>query len=194
MLQEAHSDISIANKRSRERERAGLTSATPERMAKAGLENVEVGQGTLIQRIVDAPLERLRKAGVITSREFQAGERFRNDAYLAQVDPSAPTVDHNKTGGGFGPRAPSMYSSQAIADARRRHREIEYRIPQNSLVHGLLTSALIRENDFEEIAYVFLGKRKDRESAVLTAKTGVRVALASLADHYDHMDRAPRRS
>lgn len=193
MLQPAQSELDKATAIVRERERIGRTSATPERMVKAGLENVEVGVASNVQRVTDAPLDRLWKAGVITRREFEAGDRYRNDVYLAQVDPGPPTVDPNRAGGGFGPRVPSMFTSQAIADARRRVREIERRIPQNSLVYGILRSALIRENDFDDIAQSFLGRR-DRETVVPVAKAGVRVALASLADHYEHMDRGHRRS
>ena len=162
---------------------AGLESATPERMAKAGPDGIEIGEASLTQRIVDAPLDRLWKTGTITKREFEAGERFRNDAYLAQIEPSPPSVDFNRAGSGFGPRPPSAFANQAIADARERFRHIGRKIPERSLVWSFLYLGLIREHGFEQLGESLLG-RKDRESAVAAAKAGMRVALAALADQY----------
>ena len=162
---------------------AGLESATPERMAKAGPDGIEIGEASLTQRIVDAPLDRLWKTGTITKREFEAGERFRNDAYLAQIEPSPPSVDFNRAGTSFGPRPPSAFANQAIADARERFRHIGRKIPERSLVWSFLYLGLIREHGFEQLGESLLG-RKDRESAVAAAKAGLRVALAALADQY----------
>jgi hypothetical protein len=162
---------------------AGLESATAERLAKAGPDAIEIGEASLTQRIIDAPLDRLWKAGTITKREFEAGERFRNDAYLAQIEPSPPSVDVNRTGTGFGPRPPPAFASQAIADARERFRHIGRKIPERSLVWSFLYLGLVREQGFEALGELLLG-RKDRESAVAAAKAGMRVALAALADQY----------
>lgn len=183
MLQEAHSEIPAATKRVRERTRAGLTSATPERMAKAGLENVEVGQGTLIQRIVDAPLDRMRARGEITDREFMAGEMYRNDHQTAQVDPGAPSVDWNALGSGFGPRTPSMFQSQAVANARLRWRDIERAFPPRSLVSAILKAALVSQNTLTDIGNLVMPS-KDRKESIASGKAAFRMALAAAADHY----------
>lgn len=184
-IKAAHSDISVAAKRARERERAGLTSATPERLAKAGLENVEVGQGTLIQRIVDAPLDRLRDRGEITDREFMAGEMYRNDHQAAQVDPGAPSVDWNVMGAGFGPRTPSMFQSQAVANARLRWRDIERAFPPRSLISVILKAALVSQSTLTEIGNLVMPSR-DRKESIASGKAAFRMALAAAADHYRH--------
>lgn len=180
---DAVSEIDKAADSVRKRGLAGLESATPERMAKAGLDQVEVGVASLTQRVVDAPLDRLWKVGAISRREFEAGERYRNDAYLAQIDPSPPTVDPNRAGGGFGPRTPSAFASQAIADARERWRHIGRRIPERSLVWSILYLGLVREQSLEDIGEALFARR-GHEGARAAAQAGLRVALAALADQY----------
>lgn len=169
------------------RERAGLESATPERLARATSDGYERTENN-VQRIVEAPLDRMWKKGHITRREYEAGERYRTDAYLAELDPGAPSVDWNRESGGGGPRSPSMFNSQRIADARMRIREMDRRIPRTSTVFTLLNLGLLKEQRFEDIGLsVFV--RKDKRELVVAAQSGFRVALAALADQYDAIDR-----
>jgi hypothetical protein len=95
-----------------ERERLGKASGTRERLRKVGQEGMELvpalpdvdkrgnslpaGQ---VQRVLAAPLDRLWKTGFVTQREYNAGDAYRADAYMAAIDPSALTIDWNRTGG-----------------------------------------------------------------------------------------------
>lgn len=164
-----------------ERTRAGLTSATPERLIRAGEDGYEHTQ-TNVQRITEAPLDRLRKTGFLTTAEFDAGDRYRADAYLAAIDPAALTVDWSSAGGGGrSARVPSVFSSQTIMDARRRHREISARAA--SIVGRVAFLALVREHTLGEIGRIMFGYR-DRKDADVAGRVAVRMACAALSDLY----------
>lgn len=184
MYQPAQSEFKKAKTIVAERERIGRQSATPERMVKAGLENVEVGVASNVQRVTDAPLERMRKAGAITDREYRAGEMYCDDHHAAAVDPGAPTVDWNAVGGGFGPRTPSMFASQAVADARERWRRLERAFPGRSLVAAVLKNALVHQHSFTDLGNLILPPSKDRKEMITAGKAALRMALAAAADHY----------
>jgi hypothetical protein len=170
-----------AHDRVRKRDAAGLTTATAERLIQAGPDGFEHTQ-TNVQRIVEAPLDRLWRAGSITRREFEAGDKYRSDAYLAAVDPTSGSVDWSRTGGGMTAKVPSVFSTQAIADARIRFRQIEARMPDVSTVKKLLFEGLIREWPLEQLGALF--GRRGHEGSRAAGLAGLRVALASLADHY----------
>ena len=163
-----------------ERERTGHSGATAERMAHAGSDGIEIGHHG-IQRVVAAPLDRLRSAGVMTDREFAAGDKYRCDAFAARIDPAAPTVDWGALGGNFGPRVPSEYSSQAIFEARARHRQTLRCV--RGVIRTVVELALIRELSLAEIGRSVFGRAGDRDATV-AGTTGVRMACAALADVY----------
>lgn len=165
-----------------ERQRVGLGTATAERLAKTGEDGREADP-TGRQRIVAAPLDRLWKAGFITQREFEAGDKYRADAYMAAIDPGSLSVDWSRTAGGTSSRVPTVFTAQHIADARRRIRMVERAIPHRSVVSLLLFFGVVREFGLREIGAQVFGIH-DRKDAVLCAKAGLRVALASLADYY----------
>lgn len=174
-----------------ERERVGHTSATVERLLKAGEDAIETTPPSReapggVQRVTEAPLDRLHRAGEILEHEFNAGDRFRADAYLAAIDPGAKTVDWNAAGGGgFSAKVPIMFSSQNMADARIRHRRIKER------VHGVIWTvaelALIKELPFVAMGQSVFGRGDPRDAAV-AGKTAVRMMLAALADAYVAME------
>ena len=171
-----------------DRDRPGFEVGTAERLAKAGVEGTETTPPSLkapkgTQRIISAPLDRLWKAKAITAREYDAGDTFRADAYLAAVDPSAGSVDWNRAGGGGASgKVPSMFSAQQVADARIRYRRVEKRI--TGMVWTVLQSALIYEHGLDEIGYsVFAVVGRTRE-AYCAGLGGFRVALATLSDYY----------
>lgn len=177
-------ELDRAEDRVRKRTAANLTSATPERLAKAGSEGYEHTQ-TNVQRIVSAPLDRLYKSGLITKREYSAGDRYREDVYLAKVDPSAPSVDWNATGTAYGPKTPAMFSAQKIADARIRTRAVEKVFSQRSAVRTLLDLGLLKEMNFEDMGAA-LFPLQDRRELTVAARAGFRVALSALADYYEN--------
>ena len=177
MQQSAQLETAVA-----ERERGGRGTATVERLQHAGDGGHEVDP-TGRQRIVAAPLDKLYKQGRVTSREFQAGDKYRGLHYVANLDPAAPTVDWSRVGSSFGSRQPTMFNAQHIANARHQVRKIEEAIPRQSLVSAVLYIGLVREESLEAIGELY-GSNDERE-AVIAGRTGLRTALASLADYFD---------
>lgn len=190
MRQEASLNTAVS-----ERERLGRGSATVERLNRAGgrdgFEEVAAlpdidrnGRPTeagTVQRVIMAPLDRLWKSGYITQREYDAGDRYRADAYLAAIDPGALSIDWNRTSGGSSAKVPSMFNSQHIATARIRMRSIDQKIPRHSIVSAALFLGLVKEKAFSELGQLLFGVR-DAESASVAGRAGFRVALAALAD------------
>lgn len=164
-----------------ERERTGRETATAERLAKAGLEAVEHTPAG-VQRVSEAPLDRLLRTDEIGPDEFEAGDRFRNDAHVAGIDPGAPSVDWNALGGGFGPRVPTAFSSQKTMDARRRWRAVHDSLGTRSGVWSVLWLALVREQSLTDIG-LGLGV-SGRKEAIAAAKASLVMALGVLAEHY----------
>ena len=165
-----------------ERERTKQGTATPERIIKAG-DGFEKNVGREnAQRVVEAPLDRLRKSGRISGSEYEAGDRFRGDAYLAAVDPGSGTVDWQRAGGGGRSSfVPSMFESQHIYDARKRYREVQ--LCFRGLIWSVLQNALVHEHSLEEMGHALFGRSNKRDAAV-SGDAGFRVALAALADRY----------
>lgn len=164
-----------------ERTRAGLTTATAERLVQAGSDGFEHTE-TNVQRIIAAPLDRLWKAGFITRQEFEAADRYRADAYLAAIDPAAGSVNWDQAGGGGrSAKVPSMFNSQVIFDARRRWRDIDGKV--SGTVALVLRLALIKETTLPEIGRAVFGRGDPREATV-AGQTAVRVACGALVDAY----------
>lgn len=164
-----------------ERTRLGKTTSTVERIMHAGpdaLEHTRAG----VQRIVEPPLDRLHKQGFIVRAEFEAGDRYRADAYLAAIDPAAGSVDWNAAGGGGrSAKVPTVFSSQIIADARIRFRDIESRI--SGAVRIVARLALVKELPTYEIGASVFGYR-DRKDAEVAGRVATRMACAALVDVY----------
>ena len=154
-----------------------IHTATPERImqAEGAVETKPTGQ-----KIYSAPLDRLLLEGRITGREHDAGDRYRTDAYLARIDPSAPTVDWNSAGGSFGSRNPSMFTSQRIADARLRWRETERTI--NGFLKTVLDHALIHEHSLVDVVRLY-GENSEHYARA-AARAGIRMALIRLVEFY----------
>ena len=155
--------------------------ATAERVAHAGLGGIEALQGGG-QRVIASPFERLWKEGLLSSREYEAGQKYTQDSYTADLNAGAPGVDWNRIGTAGNP-VPTMSRSQRIADARVRMRWVQRDIPEHSLVAQLLKMALIDETRFDDMARIALGITSRRDGIPAT-RAGLRVALAALADHY----------
>ncbi len=175
-----------AHNRIRERERLGQGSATLDRLRKAGEDGYETTPPTReapggTQRIIAAPLDRLWKAGTISRADYYAGDQLRLDAFRAKIDPAAPSVDWASLGGNFGPRAPSMFNGQAIADARIRWRKYDKAV--HGLIRSILDLALINEMALRDMGASLFARKDPREAAV-AAEAGLRVALGALRWHY----------
>lgn len=165
-----------------------LDGATPERLVKAGIAYELTGNE--VQRVTEAPLDRLRHHRRITHRQFEAGDRFRRDAYTARVEPTAASVDWSSIGANFGPKTPSMFTSQAIADARQRHRRAEAAL--GGLFIEPMEWVLIEERAVHEYGRVRQGYANERD-AMVAGLTVFRFGLLILADHYNLVDEDKRR-
>lgn len=165
----------------RERERTGQGTATVERLLKAGEDGCETTQSG-VQRINQAPLDRLWALGQLNAWEFNAGDTFRKDAYLAAIDPAAMTVDWNRAGGGgMSSRVPSMFSHQTMADARIRHRRMEKLI--EGFIFEIAERSLVKEWSLEQIGQRIFARHDPRE-AVVAGQAGFVVMLAALGIVY----------
>jgi hypothetical protein len=165
-------------------------AATAERISgvEAGSGSVEVvetkdkdGRRLQTQRVTTAPLDLLKKRGLLTNREFAAGERYRRDHFQSKVDPGPSSADWGASGGSFGPRTPSAFQSQPIADARARYREVGKKA--SGAVKNILILALEQEHNLSYIGKVMFGIHNDRDARI-AGFVGLKVALGALADIY----------
>lgn len=169
-----------------ERQRVGLSTATVERLLKVGDDGHEhtpaTAQQVSVQRVLEAPLDRLHRQGFVTEAEFDAGDSYRADAYLAAVEPTCGSVDWNSAGGGGrSSKVPAMFGAQAVYDARKRHRMIEGRM--SGVTRVVATLALVRETHLAEIGSAVFGFA-DRKEAMIAGKVATRMTCAALVDLY----------
>jgi len=180
------SRIEAARAEVRRRRNSSLDGATPERAIRAGamqygLETADAG----FQRLAEAPFDRMAIYKQITFRQHEAGERFRNIAFLAKAEPSTGSPDWNTSHAGFGPSTPSMFSSQAIANARGKHRKaVEVIGPR---LYRVVSMVLLDELRLEDVGREVAGYSQ-RKPAVVAGATLFRLALDVLADHYSLTD------
>lgn len=169
-----------------ERQRVGLSTATVERLLKVGEDGHEHTQATSqqvsVQRVLEAPLDRLHRQGFITEAEFEAADRYRADAYLAAVEPTVGSIDWNSAGGGGrSAKVPAMFGSQEVYDARKRHRAIDSRMA--GVTRVVATLVMIRETSLAEVGQTVFGYR-DRKDAEVAGRVAARMACGSLMDLY----------
>lgn len=165
-----------------ERERIAKGTATKERLTKVGLDAVELSVGADgVQRISEAPLDRLWRDGRITQREYQAGDRLRNDARLARIDAGPTAINWDMTGRGSGSVVPVAFASDAVFAARQRYRAVPKAI--TGIVWAVLNNGVVHEHSLPEMGRAVFGREHVRDAAV-AGHAGFRVALAALADHY----------
>ncbi len=166
-----------------ERQRVGKATATAERIARAGgLDALEHADNGRVQRVLDAPLDRLWRFGEIEQREYEAGDDWRAVAYLAAVDPAALTVDWSRAGaGGRSSRVPAVLTVEemAMAAITRRRQERHFRL--GTIVRSVLDRALVHEDSLEEIGKRLFNIGNDRDARKV-GLGAVRVALGALAD------------
>lgn len=162
-----------------ERTRAGLTTATVERLIQAGQDGHEHTQSN-VQRITDAPLDRLYRQGFISTAEFDAGDAYRELAYLAAIDPSSGSVNWNQAGGGGrSAKVPSMFTSQHIADARLRLRALDKQL--SGVIATVARLALVKEMALTDIGRAVFGYR-DRALAECAGRVATRMVCGALVD------------
>ena len=175
-------------KKPKRRRKPELQSATvtPERASHLPVDSLEAieqtGTTEKIQRVMAAPLDREHRRGRITSREFQAGDKCRQDAHTAKIDPAAPSVDWNMLGGNFGPRSPSAFQSQSIMDARHRHRDMKKGL--SGLAVAIVDVVIVHENQLEDVGRGLFGYSNFRDARA-AGFGALRVALGELATFYE---------
>lgn len=164
-----------------ERQRTGRSTATAERIARAGgLDAVEhIAQGE-VQRLVTAPLDRLHKDRIITRREHDAGDWLRATAYMAAIDAGAMTVDWGRAGGGGrSARVPAVLTVEEMVQASQDWRA--YCRDVRGVVRTVLDLVVIREQALDDVGQSVGGRRNARD-ARSWATGAIRVALGALAD------------
>ena len=174
------SRIDTARNEIRRRALLHLDSATPERTIKLPEDGVDIAPAGM-QRVSEAPFDRMAIYKQITFRQHEAGERYRLNALIAEADPSPGSVDLDGSHAGFGPVPPSMFSAQAIASARDRHRKADAAIGPR--LAKVLRMVLLEERPLSESGREVAGYR-ERKAAIVAAATLFRLALDVLADHY----------
>lgn len=167
-----------------ERERLGQGTATPERIVKAG-EGFErhVGkQGA--QRVVSGPLDRMYLSGKLTRTEYEAGDKFRVDAYLSAMHGNLPSIDWGRVGGGSDPawRVPSVVTNISRIDASNRlhnaHRAL------HEPIWTILVDGCVHEDTLEDIGKNVFGRRS--RDAAAAGDAGFKVALSALSAWYQY--------
>lgn len=168
-----------------ERVRRGVGVSTAERVRQAGERELDVVAG--VQRISQAPLDRMYARGELARGEaenkrlFDAGDRFREDAYLAgAIWPQQST----RAGGRGEPagRVPGFLRSERAAAAMRRHVAALETLSSTLESVAMLVCLGEGRTTAQEIGHA-LGVA-GRRSATVAGMTAIRLALGALADHY----------
>ena len=179
-----------AKKEARVRAQVGKESATPERAAMAG-EDQRIGDDGA-QRLTDAPLDSLRSRNVITLRQFEAGDTFREDCYRAGFVPSA-TKDLQHVSGGQGPRVPAFLSSERAAMAADRYRAAEQALgPELSAIVNAAIQAPAGTS-VSQLGREMFGRKNANEARAAFVET-LKIGLDRLVAHYAPPPRSRMRS
>lgn len=184
MAKQAVSRLDIERAEVRRRAGIRLESTTPERAARLPEDAIDVAAGGM-QRITDAPFDRMAIYKQITFRQHEAGERYRLRAYTAMAEPTPGSVDWNSSHSGFKPSTPSMFTAQAIASARQSYREALNAVGPR--LGKVLAMVLIDEQTLADVGREVCGY-KEHKSQVVAGATLFRLALDVLADHYRLID------
>lgn len=164
-----------------ERERRGVGVSTVERVLRAGESAVEVHEG--VQRIKAAALDRLHAKGLLTQRQYDAGDRYREDAYLSGAIWSSPAA-FGADSPSFGPRAPAWLTSERVADARQRYRAA--RASLDGSTQALVIDAVCWAETTMTMADVgrIVLRIPSRRTAISVATRALRAGLDRLAVFY----------
>lgn len=170
-----------ADKEAKVRGQVGRESATKERAAHAGKDRYIGEDGA--QRLTDAPLDALRSRNVITLEQYEAGDRFRNDAYVAGMVSSA-VADLRRVSGGGTQWAPGfMASADRQAQARQRYRAAEEALgPTLSPVVNAVAHAGAGTN-LSNIGRKLFGRSNANEARASLIEV-LKVGLDTLMRHY----------
>lgn len=171
-----------------ERERRGIGVSTLERLKHSGAP-LEIAAGSRAQRIAMAPLDRLagksaRGRPLLSRRQYEAGERLRDDGYLAGFMRSAgmllEPIDR-----GYAPSGPAFADSERAAAAMRRLRKAQAALGRPLSV--VLEAVIWPENDVMTMSGIGkkLFNRNDATAAEAATIEVVKIALETLADHYE---------
>ncbi|MFO1183443.1 MAG: DUF6456 domain-containing protein [Bauldia sp.] len=145
--------------------------------------------GTRTQRISVAPLDRLagkriKGRPLLTRRQYEAGERLRDDGYLAGFMRS-PGMTLEVIDRGFQANGPAFADSERAAAAMRRLRRAKAALGRPLAV--VLEAVIWPEDDIHTMSAIGkkLFNRADATAAEAAAIEAVKLALETLADHYE---------
>lgn len=171
-------------------ERVVRVTATRARLAKPEVTAEEIlikedNKTVYQQRVLAAPLDRLDHNGIVTTREYLAGDQLRKDAFYAEVAKGARSVNWDNTGGSPGRRSfiPALVAEERLQEFSDRYERAKKAFQRNQRVWPVLVNGLVHEHSFREIGHNVFGFRDDREATV-AGRTAFCMALSVLADHY----------
>lgn len=172
--------MSLIERQVAERERRGVGVSTVERVRHAGEASLDINAG--VQRVAQALLDQLRSRGIIQEHEYEAGERFRSDAYEAGAVwsgamPLEAGEKHVRS------QPPIFLRSEKAADAMKRHVAATERLAGGLLQVAEYVCLGQTGNTLTGLGRHFYG-RCDDKTAQVTGRTLVKLALGILADHY----------
>lgn len=172
---------------------------TPERLVRAqeagAVVDYETRRGAEApgqQSIHAAPLDRLHRRGMLAPRNegenerlYRAGNLYRFDWYLGQMSGhKAPNL--LGAGSGFHPNGPSPFFADSAVAARQRYTAARRILGKH--FREFATMVLCDEREPAEVAKVLTCYTGIKNSEAVGADR-LRIALAVLADFYDHYER-----
>lgn len=162
-----------------DREARGVGTSTAERVLQSG-QAIDVAE-TGIQRVSQAPLDRLFARKVITQSMYDAGDRYREDCYLAGMVYSSQqgfeVIERR-----FGPKIP------AFMQTRRQGAYKRWADAQQALGHlAAIVDELVASEagtPLGEIGARVTGRREGK-AAEAAAVELIKVGLRTLITHYN---------
>lgn len=157
----------------------GIGTSTVERVLRSW-QAIDIS-ATGVQRISQAPLDRLFARKVITQPMYDAGDRYREDAYLAGMVFSQQ-LDYDVAERRFGPKTPAFMANRRLGAYKR------WADAQQALGHlaGVVDELIIADagTTLEQIGARLTG-RPEGKAAGAAAVELVKVALRTLVTHYE---------
>ncbi len=153
---------------------------TPERLAKAG-ENFTVGSGQArVVTLTDNPFARAHNRRVISTKQYEAGQKYHIHWYHAGLSDALGSADLNRI---FAADV-SNFSGMAKTEAQAFHRQ---RIRLANQVVGKIGTDILTHHICQDMPLVQVGLKlgwKSEKQAVAAATERLRMALDMLCDHW----------
>lgn len=165
-----------------DRLRRGVGVSTAERVRQSGAAALDIRDG--VQRIAQAPLDRLHARKALTRRQFEAGDRFREVAYAAgMTERLAQRWEPTSGASGSGPTTPDFMAA-GRTDAYRRWTRARQTLGRLLPIVEEVAWHAGPGDRLMDLGARVLGMPASRNSEV-AALAVLRVGLDALADHWE---------